>query len=225
MKRKIEDRDLSPRELERKETRPPPGAVNGRTPEAITQDGDIKMTESPSAARKKPTYYAEKPIWAQSCRMLGKKLPNKANFVLQHRAHSHVNGSVASKRKGSIHPSPKVARAQPPQPPPEPTPEDILGPWEPSITSVKPLEELAKVMSDFLFMHVIGHPDRGEITNRGIQFEIEAKLGVLIDKDTNSRVQRGVDTECILSDGGRTAFKSGLSEVSLFPTRKICAVG
>lgn len=69
-------------------------------------------------------------------------------------------------------------------------------------------------MADFLFIHVINNQDMQEITSRGIQFEIEAKLGTLIDKDTNQRVDRFVTTECILDDNGRVAFKSSMTEVS-----------
>ena len=224
LKRKLEDRDLSLKELELNVPRPPPGAVNGRTPsdrdEAMTQDGDVRMAQTSEVVRRKSKRYSQRPLWARDCSILGDNLPKKDNFVLRKRAPPapQSNGSVSAKPRGSIHPSPQASRAQVPPPPPEPTTDDMLGPWEPSIVNVKPLEELAKSISDFLFVQVMCHPDRGEIANRGIQFEIEAKLGVLIDKDTNTRVHRGVDSECILTDSGRTAFKNGLSEVSYFIT-------
>lgn len=82
------------------------------------------------------------------------------------------------------------------------------------MTGVKPSEEIAKSVADFLFIHVINNEDIQEITSRKINFEIEAKLGTLIDKDTNLRVEKGVRTECILRDNGRTAFKSSMNEVS-----------
>ena len=68
-------------------------------------------------------------------------------------------------------------------------------------------------MADFIFIHVVNNPDIKEIASRGIQFEIEAKLGTLIDKDTNFRVDRLLDTECVLHDTGRVAFKSSMTEV------------
>jgi hypothetical protein len=76
------------------------------------------------------------------------------------------------------------------------------------------LEELSKNVADFLFIHVINNQDMQEITSRGIQFEIEAKLGTLIDKDTNQRVDRFVATECVLDENGRVAFRSSMTEVS-----------
>lgn len=151
-------------------------------------------------------------------------MPNQANFVLQKRAHSHINGKidgVAKADRRSRHTSPEAARTSasnaskppPPPPPAEPGPQDILGPWEASITGVKPYEEISKTVADFIFIHVINNPDIKEITGRGIQFEIEAKLGTLLDKDTNFRVDRLLDTECVLHDNGRVAFKSSMTEV------------
>lgn len=82
---------------------------------------------------------------------------------------------------------------------------------------VKPAEEVSKVIADFLFIHVVNGNDIQEVLSRGIEFEIEAKLGTLIDKDTNHRVDRGLESECILQDTGRIAFKSSMTEVSYFP--------
>jgi hypothetical protein len=90
----------------------------------------------------------------------------------------------------------------------------MLGPWEPSITGLKPYEELSRQVADFLFVNVLKTPDMGEITSRGIQFEVEAKLGTLIDRDTNHRISRGVASECVLSDNNRVAFKSSMTEVN-----------
>jgi hypothetical protein len=70
-------------------------------------------------------------------------------------------------------------------------------------------------VADFLFLNVINTPDMREISSRGIQFEIEAKLGTLIDRDTNQRVDRGIASECVLMDNSRVAFKSSMTEVSV----------
>ncbi|KAJ4163598.1 hypothetical protein LMH87_005318 [Akanthomyces muscarius] len=101
---------------------------------------------------------------------------------------------------------------QVPQPPVPPGPQEFLGPWEASITGVKPYEEMSRAVADFLFIHVINAQDAQEITSRGIEFEIEAKLGTLIDKDTNHRVEKSIDSECVLRDTGRVAFKSSMTE-------------
>ncbi|KAH0595125.1 hypothetical protein MHUMG1_06874 [Metarhizium humberi] len=214
-KRKLDDRNLSPKELEHKEARPPPGELNG------AHIGNSQTTPAQSAPRKKRISRAQPPIWAQSARSLGGKMPNQANFVLQKRIHSHINGKVDGGSKAdrsSRHASPEAARtststASKPAPAVvEAGPQDILGPWEASITGVKPYEEISKTVADFVFIHVVNNPDIKEITSRGIQFEIEAKLGTLIDKDTNYRVDRLLDTECVLHDTGRVAFKSSMTE-------------
>lgn len=244
-KRKLEDRSMSPREMEHKERKPPPGEINGghteRTPKSA----------SPVVARKKRVARSQPPLWAQSARILGKNLPKQANFVLQKRIHSHihaaapnavtnvpivtndsnaapttsttsnVNGkqdSISKPDRTSRHASPETTRSQhasQSQPPPSDTgTQDGLGPWEASITGVKPFEELSKTVADFLFIHVVNSSDMQEISSRGIQFEIEAKLGTLIDKDTNHRVDRFLDSECVLHDNGRVAFRSSMTEVS-----------
>lgn len=216
-KRKLDDRNLSPKELEHKETRPPPGDLNG------SHSSSKQPSSSPAAAKKRRAHRAQPPIWAQSAYSLGNKMPNHGNFVLQKRVHSHINGKAEGGSKtdrSSRHASPDAPRtslstASKSAPPvAESGPQDILGPWEASITGVKPYEELSKTVADFIFIHVVNNPDIKEITSRGIQFEIEAKLGTLIDKDTNYRVDRLLDTECVLHDTGRVAFKSSMTEVS-----------
>jgi hypothetical protein len=91
----------------------------------------------------------------------------------------------------------------------------ILGPWEPTIANVKPLDELNKAVADFLFLNVINSPDAVEIAQLGIAFEIEAKLGTVIDKDTNDRVAYPVSSECLLRDRGQFAFRSSMTEVCI----------
>lgn len=78
------------------------------------------------------------------------------------------------------------------------------------------MEEIPRVIADFLFVNIVGASDIQEITNRGIKFEIEAKLGTLIDKDTNHRVDRFLASEAILESNNRTAFRSSMTEVRTF---------
>ncbi|RDA83379.1 hypothetical protein CP532_4725 [Ophiocordyceps camponoti-leonardi (nom. inval.)] len=221
-KRKLQDRSMSPHELEHH--RMPPAEANGG-----------RKSASPALApRKRRVYGAQQPIWAQNARTLAHKALNQGHFVLQKRVHSQMNGSkaeasaappvAARAERPTIAPSPETPRAQPAPtaaaaaaaaapPPPAPAVEPgLLGPWEASITGVKPYEEISKTVADFIFIHVVNHPDFQEIASRGIQFEIEAKLGTLIDKDTNCRVDRLLDTESVLHDTGRIAFRSSMTE-------------
>ena len=97
-----------------------------------------------------------------------------------------------------------------------------LGPWEPSITNVIPYEEVTRVVMDFLFMEVVERNDIGVNAAgveplQGAQLEIEAKLGHLVDKNTNERVRIPILTECVFNKDDpswRTSFQSSMTEVS-----------
>ncbi|KAF3082711.1 mRNA-capping enzyme subunit beta [Orbilia oligospora] len=92
----------------------------------------------------------------------------------------------------------------------------ILGPWEPSITNIQPYEELTKHICDFLFIHVVDNqefqlddPDRP-------QLEIEAKIGILVDRNTGQRLYLPVKTETVLDSDDpnlKVAFKSSMTEL------------
>ncbi|KAL1914671.1 uncharacterized protein VTP21DRAFT_8082 [Calcarisporiella thermophila] len=72
---------------------------------------------------------------------------------------------------------------------------------EPSIFNLQPLDETVRAVGDFLY----GYVDRPNV-------EIEAKLGVLIDKRTNERIQLPVMVETILSKDDRwLRFESNMS--------------
>lgn len=212
-KRKLEDRvDSSPKQ-EPEEKRMKSSEVNGD--QASVERESVSDLASTTSAKKRRCY-SQPPVWAQDARRMG-AMPSNANFVLQKRLHSHINGKPEQNTRPSRHASPEANRAVPaahPAPPAEPAPQEILGPWEPSITGVKPFEDISRKVADFLFLNVLNAPDMGEISSRGIQFEVEAKLGTLIDKDTGQRVERGVASECVLMDSNRVAFESSMTEVS-----------
>ncbi|KAM0551914.1 hypothetical protein ACHAPJ_008253 [Fusarium lateritium] len=213
-KRKLEDRDLSPKQ-EPEEKRIRPTEVNGGQVHVKRESLTSSSPMAPTGKRRRR--YSQPPIWAQDFRKLGHKMPNNANFVLQKRVHSHINGKQEPNSRSSRHPSPEATRANPPAhsaPPAEPQPADVLGPWEPSITGVKPFEDISRQVADFLFVNVLSTPDMQEIASRGIDFEVEAKLGTLIDRDTNHRIDRGIASECVLLDSNRVAFKSSMTEAA-----------
>lgn len=101
-----------------------------------------------------------------------------------------------------------------------------LGPWEPSIVNVIPSEEMIRVISDFLFTEVVRREDvgagpAGGGVGMGAVLEIEAKIGQLIDKNTNERLRLPIMSECVLSPRDpslRIAFKSSMTEVWITPT-------
>lgn len=93
----------------------------------------------------------------------------------------------------------------------EPNP-SLLGPWEWSITGHKVSQEMTKLVADFIYMNVLNRGDLGELASRGVEIEIEAKLGQLINKETNERYELPVTSECILADSARVGFRSSMTE-------------
>lgn len=126
-----------------------------------------------------------------------------------------ANGSALP---GSLNPLPKAQPTSADQGP--------LGFWEPSIVNVYPYEELVRVISDFLFTEVVRRDDvgagpAGGGAGMGAVLEIEAKIGQLIDKNTNERLRLPVLSECVLSPHDpslKIAFKSSMTEVSFLAT-------
>lgn len=124
------------------------------------------------------------------------------------------------------------SNGHPPQPPsnevalPKAQPElagpGPLGPWEPSILNLIPSEEVTRVISDFLFTQVVLRDDvgagpAGGGPGQGAVLEIEAKIGQLIDKNTNDRLRLPVMSECVVSKDDpnvRINFKSSMTEAS-----------
>jgi hypothetical protein len=92
-------------------------------------------------------------------------------------------------------------------------PSRILGPWEKSITGKKPFEQMTKIVADWLYVNVVSRNDLGELASRGVEVEIEAKIGQLIDKDTNQRFTLPVLSECLVAENPRIGFKSSMTEV------------
>ena len=121
-----------------------------------------------------------------------------------------TNGNVPP---GNLNPLPTVQPISVDQGP--------LTPWEPSIINVYPSEEIVRWISDFLYTEVVCRDDvgvgpAGGGVSMGAVFEIEAKIGQLIDKHTNERLRLPVKTECALSPDDpslRVAFKSSMTEV------------
>jgi hypothetical protein len=92
-----------------------------------------------------------------------------------------------------------------------------LGRWEPSITGVIPYEDLTRTISNFLFEQVVTKNELFDLDgNQDATFEIEAKIGHLIDKDMNERLKLPVETECIVNRNNpsfRVNFESSMTQV------------
>ena len=96
-----------------------------------------------------------------------------------------------------------------------------LGPWERSFLNITPAEDVVRIVSDWLFLNVVSRNDvgvgpAGGGTGGGAVLEIEAKIGQLIDRNTNDRLRLPVLNECVVSQTDpniRIAFKSSMTEV------------
>lgn len=227
-KRKMDDReadeDADRREVRQRQDDGVNGKVAPTTPHQSISGTRPSVSPVVEKRKQKPKRYNEPPPWALSVGSVKLKHPN-FEFPKRkpHSKPSPVNGRPPAIKQQSRHASPEASRSQPPPagpPPPaisEPHAEitAILGPWEPTIANLKPLDEINKAVADFLFINVINNPDSSEIASQGIEYEIEAKLGKIIDRDTNERVSPMVTTECVLDDRGRFGFQSSMTEVSL----------
>ena len=187
-----------------------------------------KPDSKPKVEKKqKPRRWKEIPIWAQSvqrnnrprignsARPAPRQVPNELPFThSNHQSNGMQGPSGHSDQANGVH----VPVAQPVLPNTGP-----LGPWEPSFLNIIPAEELVRIVSDWLFQNVVQRDDvgvgpAGGGTDGGAVLEIEAKIGQLIDKNTNDRIRLPVLNECVVSHTDpnmRIAFKSSMTEVGL----------
>lgn len=130
--------------------------------------------------------------------------------------HSQTNGSTAS------HPN-QLTNGRPPlNAPLTPTSDGPLGPWEYNIANLEPIDDVIRVISDFLFINVVVDDNvavapAGGGRGLGAIFEIEAKIGRIIDNNTNDRIRLPVETECVISRSDpslKTRFESSMTQVS-----------
>lgn len=227
-KRKLDDRELRPDELEKRETRPPPFEEQNGRPTHSDHGAPMQRPIMAMKAMKRRVSHRAVPRWAESLMDRAPAHPNRVLYQPVPHSGPQVNGKadrqpdqpVKVERLQSRHASPEEKRAAAPTTPAASAPSDagaqwgLLGPWEASITNSVPQEQFTKQVADFLFQYVILNEDMGEIQSRGVKFEIEAKLGMLIDKSTNQRVELPVQSECVLSDSGNwLGFRSSMTEV------------
>ena len=206
---------------------------------ALSRNGAAAAAStSPHAPVRKRTRYDEPPIFARSAS--GSTGAGPARPKRHQPKHVLTAGGVAAaKQEGKDVPAesrsatartgqaappstdgPSASVAGPARPPPSLADDydNPLGPWEPSITNTIPFEEVTRAIMDFLFVEVVDRMDVGVTPSAPGQLEIEAKLGQLIDRNTNERVRLPVQTECIFNKdhpSWHTAFRSSMTEVSL----------
>lgn len=191
---------------------PPP------TPTQSSGTADV-ANGSPNSSgppRKRPRR-EEAPIWARKASRSSSSSP-----VLSGRRQPGMASAMAVN-----HPPPlpqhivqnTTGQHQPRPPPPPTTSHHILseyGPWEPTIINQQPIPELTREVANFLYRNVVMQTDPQLTANGGAMLEIEAKIGHLIDKNTNDRLRLPVLTETVMNDNDpswRTQFRSSMTEV------------
>ncbi|KAL8933534.1 MAG: hypothetical protein Q9216_006320 [Gyalolechia sp. 2 TL-2023] len=174
-------------------------------------------------APKRTERYREVPIFAQSARQKGRSgtqingerhtIGRNPALVQQQPANDVLHPQIRQDTNG--HGVPRIDTVQS-----ELDPAGMLGEWEPSINNVIPAEELTREIMDYLYATVVQMngvtfgPAGGSTSSRGAVVEIEAKIGQIIDKNTNDRLRLPVMTECLLSRTDpnlRTAFRSSMT--------------
>jgi polynucleotide 5'-triphosphatase len=212
-KRKMDDRDFRVEDhhaVQPPETRRP---MNGE------HKAHLSASTSPKPPAKKRIRYTEIPIWAQSVRNktaleIGQrsKLNGKQAEPLPSQTPVHVPVTVKQpETNGSRNSSPAVSRVGIQDAPPDPSIQ--LGPHEMSLVKEPPTRGMTKAVADFFFEQVVSRDDFGELSSRGVEIEIEAKLGHLIDRTTNHRYLLPILSECVLAPNPNIAFKSSMTLV------------
>ncbi|KAI4097582.1 MAG: hypothetical protein LQ344_000315 [Seirophora lacunosa] len=199
-----------------------PDSHGGRSMTGLAGPGQSTSNPKREAPNRR-VRYREIPIFAQSARQKGRggmqfngqrPLNGQSPSLTQHQVPSALSHPpVKQETNGENVSGIDTARSQL-------DPTNMLGDWEPTITNVIPAEELTREIMNYLFQSVVQMngvafgPAGGSAPGRGAVVEIEAKIGQIIDKNTNDRLRLPVMTECMLSRTDpnlRTAFRSSMT--------------
>ncbi len=209
---------------------PMPISVEDSNGTQLTSVPNIKPDpESNTENIQKPRRWKEIPIWAQS--VFRHNRPRNGN-PMRHGPRHAPNASAPAENgqpkgmQGSNGHSNQANGVHVPVAQPDLAATGPLGPWEPSFLNIIPAEELVRIISDWLFGNVVqsdvGVGPAGGGAGGGAVLEIEAKIGQLIDKNTNDRLRLPVLNECVVSHADpniRIAFKSSMTEVGYLVLR------
>ncbi|KAK4225422.1 CYTH-like domain-containing protein [Podospora fimiseda] len=226
-KRKLDDRELRPDEMEKRDTRPPPFRdTNGRPQYSDAAPPAASRPNVPTRKEiKKRRVYSNPPLWAQTIQDLqGRPLKHGNTTLYRHILTSATQINGRTDPQASRHASPEEKRSIAPreapasQPlhaaPPDPFAVNYLngplGHWEPSITNSIPPDSIAKTVADFLFHKVVLNSNHEDMMSRNVKFEIEAKLGTILENPSKTRIRLPVESECVLSEG--FGFRSSMTE-------------
>ena len=215
----------------------PPG--NSILPLSMDSAISPATTASPQQPTRKRQRFDSPPIYAQSSRRNGRV--GSANPLLPNRRPTATRAVPPPKREGNelrdqdcYHAPPQAIKDESnghslpandialPRVQPISGNEKPLGQWEHNIVDTILADQLTRTIADFMYTEVVGRNDvsvgpASGGSGQGAVLEVEAKLGQLIDKNTNERLKLPVMTECVIDKRDpnlRLAFKSSMTEVS-----------
>jgi hypothetical protein len=150
-----------------------------------------EANDQPPSKQRKTTArkYPQRPPWAQLSRHNPRFQEQRQPNVPQTNGQSTANGTVPDGRPPWLHNPPldmDLIGAR-----------DALGSWEKSMRWNTPYPDLLRVVQDWLWQNLEQLGDIGTNPQEG-SVEIEAKIGYLIDNDTDRRLQLPVMTMCVI---------------------------
>ncbi|KAH8598088.1 CYTH-like domain-containing protein [Bisporella sp. PMI_857] len=156
-------------------------------------NGDVVAKSKP-----RPKYYPTPPIWAQSARTQRAGLTTLARPAGNAQAQLGPSPSIKQEPQtnGNGHPASSADKFT----------KYILG-------GSKPQQQITKNVADWIFYNVVNRDDAGDLMRYGVELEIEAKLGEVIDVNTNLRYELPTATECLLREKVRVGFKSSMEPI------------
>ncbi|MCJ1380404.1 mRNA-capping enzyme subunit beta [Xylographa soralifera] len=212
-----------------------PQLPNSAAPQAMETSWSTGSAIATQRTAKKRQRFQSPPIFAKSWRAMqngngnplrttGKSTklrtpPFAKSEKVEIKSQGPYNTADSSKEDSNGHITPvgevKVMKTEPLE-----LTDEALGPWEYNIVNILPNEELTRIVADFLFAEVVNRKDigtgpAGAGFGAGAVLEVEAKLGQLVDKNTNDRLRLPVMTECVISKNDpnlRVMFKSSMTE-------------
>lgn len=133
--------------------------------------------------------FLEVPIWATRTSLGKRRIIQRSDE--SNLSHVRINGHTTN----SLTPETKP----PPPPQAHPTHNTPETKHESNVTGIPPFNGLVRVVSDFLWQNVIAQEPFDGSGPAKASWEIEAKLGTLIDRNTQSRYENGSLSETVLS--------------------------
>lgn len=205
-----------------------------------TPQGQLKRPaesepESAHPVKRVKKRYAEPPIWARFAKSNPRYgnnpqslAPPPQQLVRRPSPHPQIRANAPQPQQAQPngHAPPAITNGTPSAPPSSLAPaiHPRLGPWEVNIKNVQPMNDMLREIGDFLYIHATRN-DIGAGDARSGTLEIEAKLGTLIDRNTNSRIATMSRTNQVIDHAitqrGGIRFESFMTEVCLYMSSRI----